>query len=129
MNTRSTRHHNEIENTNQLIFNKNNRNQPNNQSSVNNMENPNPSTSAALFTPISAPILRSVDPVEIARFIKERDRYEVEIESKQGELPNLKLLPYQASIDRSLLKKLLFMGDFEDFAPTPTPWKKHQMTK
>ena len=117
MNTRSTRRHNEIENTNQLIFNKNNRNQPNNQSIVNHMANPTPSASAALFTPISAPILRSVDPVEIARFIKERDRYEVEIESKQGELPNLKPLPYQASIDRSLLKNLLFMGDFEEFAP------------
>ena len=37
------------------------------------------SGSATVFTPISAPIIRSVDPVKVARFLKERERYEIEI--------------------------------------------------
>lgn len=45
----------------------------------------------ALFTPIAAPILRSVDPIQVAKFFKERERYELEVESKQLELPSLQV--------------------------------------
>lgn len=74
----------------------------------------------SLFLPISAPILRSVDPVQVARFLKERERYEIEISSKQSELPSLRELPFTASIDRSLLKSLFYMGKFDSLAPNAT---------
>lgn len=74
----------------------------------------------ALFTPISAPILRSIEPVQVARFLKERERYELEVQSKQTEMPSLLITPYTASVDRSLLKHLLFMGSFDEIAPDAT---------
>lgn len=76
-----------------------------------------PSGSVPVFAPISAPILRSVDPVKVARFLRERERYEIEIEAKQMEVPTLKSLPYTASIDRTLLKSLFYMGEFDTLAP------------
>ena len=71
----------------------------------------------ALFAPISAPILRSVYPILVARFLKEREIYELEITAKQAEDPTMTPLPYTASIDRSLLKSLFYMGKFDDIAP------------
>lgn len=73
--------------------------------------------SVPVFAPISAPILRSVDPIKVVRFLKERERYELEIAAKQAEVPTLKSLPYTASIDRTLLKSLFYMGKFDDIAP------------
>lgn len=73
--------------------------------------------SAALFTPIAAPILRSVDPVLVAKFLREHERYEIEVESKKAEIPSLTVTPYRASIDRALLNHLVFMGEFETIAP------------
>ena len=71
----------------------------------------------AIFAPISAPVLRSVDPVRVASFLKERERYELEITAKQTEIPSLKTVPYTASIDRTLLKSLFYMGKFYLVAP------------
>ncbi len=73
-----------------------------------------------LFAPIAAPVLRSVDPVEAARFVRERERYELEITSKQVEMPTLKVLPYTASVDRTLLKSLFYMGKFDEIAKDAT---------
>lgn len=74
----------------------------------------------SVFAPISAPVLRSVDPVEVARFLKERERYELEITAKTFEVPSLKPLLYSASIDRSPLKNLFFMGKFDSIASEVT---------
>ena len=74
----------------------------------------------SLFAPVTAPILRSVDPVKVAQFLKEREQYELEIASKQSELPTLKSLPYSASVDQSLLKNLVFMGKFDEIAADPS---------
>lgn len=73
--------------------------------------------SASLFTPLSAPVLRSVDPAEVAKFLKQRERYELKIKSKQSEIPSLKVLPNIASIDHELLDNVFFMGTFEQIAP------------
>lgn len=62
-------------------------------------------------------MLRTIDPVNVARFLKERERYEIEIAAKQVEVPTLKVLPYTASVDRTLLKSLFYMGKFDDIAP------------
>ena len=53
-------------------------------------------------------------PVQVAKFLKERKRYEHEILSKQEDLQTLKALPYTASIDRTVLKSLFFMGKFDN---------------
>jgi len=76
------------------------------------------SPSVPVFVPVAAPILKSVDPVQVAVFLKDRDRYEREIASKQAEIPTLTVLPYTASIDLSLLEDLFFMGKFDKIAPS-----------
>ena len=74
-------------------------------------------TGIALFAPISASVLQSVDPTLGACFLKERERYELEITAKPAEAPTMALVPYTASIDRSLLKSLFYMGKFDEIAP------------
>lgn len=61
-------------------------------------------------------MLRSVDLVQIPRFLKEFHRYELAVAAKQAELPSLSVLPYTASIDLSLLKSPYFMGKFHAIA-------------
>lgn len=51
-------------------------------------------TSVSVFAPIAAPILRTVDPVRVATFLKERERYELEIEFKQLQIPMFRAFPY-----------------------------------
>lgn len=41
----------------------------------------------ALFNLIAAPILRSVDPIQVQTFFKECDRCELEVQRKQEEVP------------------------------------------
>lgn len=40
--------------------------------------------SFALLTPISAPILRSIDPQHVVKFLKECESYDLEVEAKQS---------------------------------------------
>lgn len=70
-----------------------------------------------LFTSIYAPVLHSVNPIQAAKFFKEREGYELETGSKQAAVPTLRNTPYTASIDRSLLKHLVFMSCFDDISP------------
>lgn len=44
----------------------------------------------------------------------------MEIKMKLEEMPNLKLAPYSACIDRSLLQNLLFMGKLDAITPNAT---------
>ena len=74
------------------------------------------SRSAAIFTPVTAPVLRSVDPKKVVQFFNERERYEMEILGNQVEIPSLKMVPYTASIDRLMLKNLLFLEKMENIA-------------
>ncbi len=46
--------------------------------------------------------------------MKKRERYELERFSKPADMPNLKAVPYTASVDRNLLKSLFFMGKFDN---------------
>lgn len=65
------------------------------------------SGAVSAFVPISAPLLRSLDPIQVVRFMKERERYELEIAAKQIELPSLNSLQYSDSIYHGMLKSLL----------------------
>ena len=76
----------------------------------------NGAAAVSVFDPVGAPVLRSVDPVQVAKFLMERERYELEILFNQADFPTLKALPHTASIDRTLLKSLFFMGEFGNIA-------------
>lgn len=66
-----------------------------------------------VFALIAAPIHRNVYSVKFGQFLKERERYELQMRSKQAEAPSLKVLPYSARIDRTLLKNIVYMGLFD----------------
>lgn len=74
----------------------------------------------SVFAPISHPVLRTVDPVKVARFVKEREQYETEVEEKSKEVPNLTKASYKVSVDKSLLETMLFLGKFDSIAPDAT---------
>lgn len=50
-------------------------------------------TRVALFPPISTPALRSAHPAQVAKFFKDRVRYELEITTRQAEVPTLHATP------------------------------------
>lgn len=62
------------------------RSQAQKQNTESTLDDNNSETNAtvSVSAPISAPILRSVDPSAISKFIREREHYELEIESKQA---------------------------------------------
>lgn len=68
----------------------------------------------AHFTSVLAPVLRLVDPIQVAKFVKKREIYELEIKSKQPEVTALRMTPYRDSIDRSLIWHLVFMCYVDD---------------
>lgn len=73
--------------------------------------------STDVFSRISPFTIRSVDPPKIASFLKERERYAMEVSAKRREITTLTHVPYVASIDRSMLKSLIYMGKIESRGP------------
>lgn len=91
---------------------------------VNSKMEPHTADASALGTrfysvlkPIAPPILGFFDAIEVANFLKEHERYQVEIKTKRIEAPSLKMLPYAASIDCSPFKSMHSMGKFDTMAP------------
>lgn len=76
--------------------------------------------SVILFSSLWAPILRIIDSQHVAQLLKERERYVLDAEAKQAEVPSLSLLPYTVRIDRSLLHHLVFMSAFHHMRKEPT---------
>lgn len=74
-------------------------------------------TGTMFFQPLKHPILRSVDPVKVADFLREREIYEMEIKEKQKEVPSLSLASYRVSNDPGLLRRMHFLGRFNKIAP------------
>lgn len=70
-----------------------------------------------VFSPIAALILGSIYLVWVARFLKKRERYKLEIIANQAEVHTLRSLSYIASIDRTLQMSLFYMATFKDDAP------------
>lgn len=73
-----------------------------------------------VFVPISTLVLFSVEPIKFAKFLKLRERYELEIEQKAYQLTSFTTVPYKASIDLALLNNLVWMGKLEAVAPGST---------
>ena len=63
-----------------------------------------------IFTPISHPVLKSVEPAAVAKFIKESKRYEGEVADEQKEVPSMTVTSYRASINQDMLKEMALMG-------------------
>lgn len=91
--------------------------QHNQPSTISISNNDNENASGFLFGPISAPNLRPFHPSETAKFLKARERYELEVKSKQSEIPSLKVLRNKASIDHPLLDNLAFIAKFGKIVP------------
>lgn len=72
---------------------------------------------ATLFTHISFPVLCSTDPKEVARFLNERERYVVEVETEQAGILSLHVSPFIASVDRAMLRSALMLGKLNEIAP------------
>lgn len=68
------------------------------------------------FAPIEAAVLPSADVTTIARFLRERSRYEIQVEARRAEIPDLTTVPWNASIDPELLENFLFLGRLSDVA-------------
>lgn len=61
------------------------------------------------FSPIYAPVLRSVYPFVPSKFLKDRAIYELGRFSKKSELQNLQEISYTAITERTLLKSLFYI--------------------
>ena len=70
-----------------------------------------------IFQPISHPILTSVDPAEAAKFRRDREHYEVEIEQKEKDGAPLVPATYRVSICPQLLRSVHRLGYFDTIAP------------
>ena len=69
--------------------------------------------SSAIFTPLTATILRDIAPAAVAKFLRARERYVMEVEARQVDCPSLKAASLLLSVDRTLLKSLFFTDEFE----------------
>lgn len=58
--------------------------------------------------------------MKVSIFIKERERYKLDVAKKQKELPNLTVSPYTASIDHVLLKHMVVLGELYSIEPDET---------
>ena len=72
----------------------------------------------AIFQLVSRPVLWSVDPQKVAKFLKERQSYEDEVKEKQKKVPSMTVASYKVSIDCILLKSMHFVGKFDEIAPS-----------
>lgn len=71
--------------------------------------------SLSAFIPHSVPPSMELDSVSF--FLKDRERYELEVEQRKTELPILTVARYTSSIDRKLLKHMVSLGEFYEIAP------------
>lgn len=74
-----------------------------------------------VFSPITHPVLSSVDTVVVSTFAHDHERYERLVEQKKTELPSTTAAPYTASIDMDLLETMFFLGKIDTIAPDMDP--------
>ena len=71
----------------------------------------------ALFTPISHPVLTSLDPRHIISFLEKRESYLLEVEEKNKEGGNITPASYKVSVKPVILRSMYLLGHFKDVAP------------
>lgn len=68
-----------------------------------------------LFLPLA--VLRSINPVKVAPFLRNAEHHKVKFIAKQQELPNIKPASYIAESKREIHNKIVFFGKFANIAP------------
>ena len=66
-----------------------------------------------VFQPISHSVLRSVDPVKVVQVLRDREKYEIEVQEKKKEVPTLTTATYGVSVDPDMLRRMHFLGKFK----------------
>lgn len=61
---------------------------------------------ATVFETLAHPVLCSVYPKKVAAFLRERKRYEIEVQEKAKEVPPMKAASCDVSIDQALLENM-----------------------
>ena len=56
----------------------------------------------------------------MSQFLRDRERYELEIVEKKKEVPSLRKEYFKVSVDPGLLRRMLFMGRFRNITPGKT---------
>ena len=74
-------------------------------------------SSVPVFQPISHPVLRSVDPVKVSQFLRDRERYEIEVQERKKEVPTLTTASSRVSVDPGMLRRMHFLGKFKSISP------------
>lgn len=80
-----------------------------------------PTSSVSMFTTVTYLVLKSFDPVKVSTFVKERQRYELEVSEEQYKPSAVTLAPDISCINRNLLKHMAMLGEFDKIAPNKTP--------
>ena len=71
----------------------------------------------AVFEPLRHPVLKSMDPVEAVKFMRERELYEIELADKDVDGKQVEPASYKVSVDPLLLRSSYAMGAFDEIAP------------
>lgn len=72
---------------------------------------------ATVFEMLAYPFFRSLDPKKVAKFLRERKRFEVEVEERRKENLRMLVALYTVSFDTSLLENLHTIGALDDVLP------------
>lgn len=65
-----------------------------------------------IFVPIQSPFLRSIEPTHVSAFLREGERYKLEVLTNVRQVPPIYVTSYEVCIERVLLRHLIFMGEF-----------------
>lgn len=71
----------------------------------------------SMLQPISHPVLKSMDPMKVAKFLQERERHDIEVTEKKKEVPSITKATHKVSEDTGLLRHTHYLGELEDVAP------------
>ena len=74
-------------------------------------------SSVTVCQPISHPVLRSVDPVNVFQFFRDRERYEIKVQEKKKEVPTLTTATYRVLVDPGMLRRMHCLGNFKSISP------------
>ena len=70
--------------------------------------------SQPVFELLKYPILASIDPKDIISFMKARQSYELEVEEKKKQNPNMEAASFKVCVKPSVLRAMHFMEMFEE---------------
>lgn len=77
------------------------------------------------FSPFANPVLRRTVAVATTKFLKERARYETETADRKTPGTVFRDTPWQKIVDRALLDRTAFLGEFKKITPMVTKSTDH----